>query len=530
MSLSRTIRSETCAAYRRLLGVVHTVTRDCPLHQTEGLTRYVAARFIDAAEHNRRRYLKLREETLLQGHRKNRRQQLQQQQQLKALDAKFERFIAKELQKVRQLSEEILLAPGNRALTSILQVLSAGVGNTHYQQTMEQNYVQYCRFESQRVERDEVDEMATSERQNRIMQHALIPYGERLLFIHRLGSTSDGGEERRHNTLTPWQMTEAIVGTRSGVTAHHMSHGKEDVVLEVDETYNKQIVYVRCEPYDWGREVERVEIMEAEEVRGTVFHAEYLSVALRLCDALQAETPLHAYRATVVVGHGVGGAVAFCMALLLHARGFDVKNCVTFGAPKAVQQTLARYVHAINPVRVVLEGDPLIDLPVTGAEGDSFVHYGEILMMASAAQPKQQEADEVEEGGQNNAGDTTASDPLTAEALDDLLAPDASPPQQMTNVEGEKNLKAAQQEAITDEEDMDEDMSEMLQMAALRYAAGFLPEHYIEHFTDTTVPLTYAEGDEVWDEGDYAQMRRETLRQFHVPGSQQWREDIKSPL
>ncbi|EAN87007.1 hypothetical protein C3747_1g58 [Trypanosoma cruzi] len=520
MSISGAVRANTCAAYRRLLSAVKQVTRDCPLHREDGLTRYVAFRFFDAAEQNRRRYLKLREGDAAQIN-KGRRKKLRE------MEVQYERFIAKELQRVREVAGQILLAPGNRALTSMLQVLAAGVGNSHYQQTIERNYLRYCQFENKKVERNEAEEEATAERQNRIMQHALIPYGERLLFLHRLDVKNDTGDVQEPGSLTSWQVTEAIVGTRSGVSVHYMSHGREDVVVEVDETYNKQIVYVRCEKYDWSREVERVEIIESEEVRGTIFHAEYSSVAQRLCDALLAETPLHAYRSTVVVGHGVGGAVAFCLALLLHVRGFDVKNCVTFGAPKAVQQTLERYIHAINPIRIVLEGDPLIDLPVTGAEGDPFVHYGEILLMASAVAPPHAEEgeprrrqvskdDETEEGGQQEMNAAAVTDVLTAEALGDLLESAENLP--LPCEAGDFQMDDEETQAEVEKEEEEGDELGFRRIAAERYAAGFLPEDYIGRLLDTTVPLTYAEGEEVWDEGEYAQMRRESALRLHTSG------------
>ncbi|ORC92266.1 uncharacterized protein TM35_000044800 [Trypanosoma theileri] len=533
MSVSRAVRRDTCAAYRRLLGVVHQVARDCPLHQTEGLTRYVAARFFDAAEHNRRRYLKLYEQKLTP---RSRRGRQQQQQKQKSLEIQYERYISKELQKVHNMTEQLLLAPGNRALTSMLQVLSAGVGNIHYQQTIEGNYFQYSQFENKKAERNEVDEEAVAERQNRIMQHALIPYGERLAFLHRLERKdgSDKIEQKQQNTLTSWQVTESIIGTRSGVTAHHVSHGKEDMVLEVDETYNKQIVYLRCEPYDWEHEVERLEITEAEEVRGTIFHAEYLSVAQRLADALLAETPLHAYRSTVVVGHGVGGAVGFCLALLLHVRGFDVKNCVSFGSPKAVQRTLERYIHAINPIRVVLEGDPLVELPVTGAEGDPFVHHGEILVMGSPTMQQEEEGEkkEIEKEKREEQNDvkniSSSNDSLTADVLSDLLEPDM----QLVTQES-RGGKEDMEDNKNDNEETDEteeDISRISQITAERYSVNYTADHYIDRLVDTTIPLTYAEGDEVWDEGDYAQMRREAGGHPHVMESQKWREERKSPL
>ncbi|EAN77270.1 hypothetical protein, conserved [Trypanosoma brucei brucei TREU927] len=524
MSVPSAIRIDTRVAYRRLIKVAEQVTRDCPLYQTEGLRQYVGRRFLERAERNRQQYRHLLHDG--SGDARGGRRKSQKQ---RVLTAQYGKFIAKELQQVHGLAELLLRAPGNTALTSMLQVLSAGVGNVHYQQTVERNYVRYCQFEEKKLDRDEVEEEATSDRQNRIMQHALIPYGERLLILHRLQETGGGRDAvAEPGRLTSWQVTEAIVGTRSGVTAHHMSHGKENVVVEVDETFNKQIVYVRCETYDWSRDVERVEIAEAEELRGTVFHAEYLSVALRLCDALMVETPLHAYRSTVLVGHGVGGAVAFCLALLLHARGFDVKNCVTLGAPKCIQKSLARYVHAVNPIRVVLEGDPLIELPVTGAEGDPFVHCGEILLMdnraradlGSEADMKTREAGRQSEGGRNES----TEDLFTAESLSDSL--DASEEPAMGNEEG-----CVATGDYNDEGDVGgEDLLEQLRLAAKRYSEGFLVNHYVEHLTDTTVRLTYAEGDEVWDEGDYAQMKREDQLGHSFSGSQKWQDELRSPV
>ncbi|KAG8343441.1 putative Lipase (class 3) [Trypanosoma vivax] len=480
----RVARQETFAVYRALVRAVWQVTRDCPLYRTDGLARYVAARFLDKAERNRQHYLRLFSKLA------DTPQQRQRQRMQRSLETQYEQFIKRELQQVRGVTELLKLAPGNSVLTSMLQVLSAGVGNIYYQQTMERGYIHYCQFEERKVERDEVEEEATSDRQNRIMQHALIPYGERLLFLHRLQPMNGDNKmtQRTRDTWTPWQVTEAVAGSRSGVTAHHMSHGREDVVLEVDETYNKQVVYVRCEPYDWSQDVERVEIMESEELRGTIFHGGYFGIAQRLCDALLVETPLHRYRSTVVVGYGVGGAVAFCLSLLLHARSFDVKNCVTFGSPKAVQQTLRRYTHAVNPIRVVLEGDPLIELPVTGAEGDVFRHFGELLILGPSNHQHQQ---------RQARGAVCTEESLNAEMLSESLDSGVH-----TVTDGDEGGAGV--------------LPERVQRATERHSTLFSVERYVEHLTDTTVPLTYAEGDEVWDEGDYSQMRRDASLRAHT--------------
>ncbi|EPY23628.1 hypothetical protein STCU_07612 [Strigomonas culicis] len=393
------LRQASIRAYRALLRATHTAAANCAtLQNKSGLMEYVGARFQSTSDTHRRRL------TMTLGELEQRERQALQQapsakrarevasraaQQRRQILSQYEQFVSQEIDKTLELAAMLPEASDHAALTSMLQVLAAGVGSHAYQRTIETGFYQYFNFERQRAARNEVDDAATSEYQNRLLLHAVLPYAERLLLLHR---TAVGAHNRASPLLylTPWQMTEAVVGTRSGVTAHHMPLGRDHVLVEIDETYNKQILYIACTrgadcdtgSYNWFQEVERVEVGECEELRRTLLHAEYLVMASRLCDSLLQETPVHPTRKTVLIGHGVGGALALLVGLLLAQRGYDITNTISLGSPKAlVGQTLQRYVAAVNPLRVVLEGDPLVELPVTGADGDPVRARREILLL-----------------------------------------------------------------------------------------------------------------------------------------------------
>lgn len=464
-------------------------------------------------------------------------------------------------------------AVGDAALTSILQVLAAGVGNASYQRTVESSFMSFFAFAEKQAARDEATEEATSERQNRIMQQAILPYGERLLLVHRT-AIGEGNRVSSLSYLTPWQVTEAIVGTRSGVTAHHIRLGRDHVVIEIDETYNKQIIYIACTraeggdatnmdsgSYNWDQEVERVDVSESEESRQTLFHSEFLAMATRLCDALVHETPLHPTRKTVLIGHAVGGAVSVIMALLLSQRGFDVANVITFGAPKAMQGTLERYVAAINPVRVVLAGDPLVELPVTGSEGDPFKHIGEILLLsprqgrerggddAGRDDPRREErGPERREGGsasgEGDRADTVVSElaeVMSAEDLAAVMSDDlvgvSQPPTTVSSSSGEEKEEGVaegegEREELEEEEEEEEeaDLRSLCRIAEERYRQHFLVEDYIRHLADPSVELTYAEGDEVWDDGEYASSVRRGAAEPRVSPEERRQRDLRGAL
>lgn len=494
------LRAESLRVYRQLFRAAAVAAAECSLHNSTGLQEYVSQRFTREATGNKK---KLHEALLLLNNQETSTKHSQgehtsyQLKQLKMQRRKilkqFEILVSKRIDYTKKLGDTLLEAGGNPQLTSVLQVSSAGIGNDAYRRMMESSLLSFFKHEEQRALRNELEDEATSERQNRIMQQAIIPYGERLLLLHR---TSIG--EHNHASallyLSPWQATEAIVGNRSGATAHHLHLGRDHVIVEIDETFNKQVIYVCCTrgeltdsgSYQWEQAIERVDVTECEELQRTLVHSEFLLMANRLCDAVQHETPVHPSRKTVLVGHSVGGAVSLLIGMLLLQRGFEVSNVITFGAPKCIQSTLQRYIAAVNPVRVVLVGDPLIELPVTGTEGNPFIHVGEILMMS----PRNTE-NHTSPGGESHNGSALLSSTTSGAEGGDASA----------SVEPEASETELESEAFQNVSQVKE-----------RYRAHFLVEHYIHHLCSPNVEVTYAEGDEVWDDGDYASMRKQNSR------------------
>eukprot|EP00796_Vickermania_ingenoplastis_P005287 gene5287-3792_t len=447
------LRRETLRAYRELYRSCLVAARHSGIGNQEGLVAYISKRFRQECELSRLQLAQAVERSS-----PRRRQSVANQ---------FQRFLSARIDQARQLSAVMANAPDNDALISVLQVLGAGVGNASFQQHLESQFMRLAEHQVKREERREVSEEEESEQQNRLLQHALLPYAEKLLLAHRAAlypSTTPPGDDGVSH-LSSWQMTEAIIGSRAGVTAHHLQLGLDQAVVEIDETYNKQTIYIVCrrscdaegtarstDGFAWNEDTERVEIAESDEIPRTVFVRSYLSQGARVCDSLEHEAPLHRSRKTVLVGHGSGGAVALVVSMLLLHRGFTINNVITFGAPKALQGTLERHVASINPIRVVLAGDPIVDLPVTGAEGDPLVHVGEILLL---------------------------SPDITAVPLKN---PDA------VASHGPENSR--------------------VQWAEQQYRRHYLIEHYTRHLSSPDVPLTYAEGDEVWDDGDYTALKR----------------------
>lgn len=465
----------------------------------------------------------------------------------------YERFVSRRIDDAHHLAQLLPRSAERSDLAALLQALAGGVGNTAYRRALEQGFSSLVTFAAQREARDEATEEATSERQNRIMQHAVLPYCERLLLLHRTAIGAHN-QSSRLLYLTPWQVTEAVVGTRSAVVAHMMRHGHEHVMVEVDEGLNKQVIYVcRCRgedrdsgSYEWQQPVERVEVGESEEVPRTIFHAEFLHTATRLCDALMHETRIHRSRKTVLIGHAVGGAVAVIMSLLLLQRGFSVANVITLGAPKALQSTQSRFVAAVNPVRLVLSGDPLIELPVTGSEGEPLTHIGEILLLtphraprASSTSPEHTHEcaghDDTHTEDTYDAtrrGNCDEGDVHTGQAKVHRYCPEGS-----TLSAGNAQPEAARVCRVEEEheeadEDDEEDWSTLFREAEERYRCQFLVEDYVRHLADPTVELTYAEGDEVWDEGDYHASRRAEAAAATAPSAtdEQRRRDMNGPL
>ncbi|KAG5466793.1 hypothetical protein LSCM1_00970 [Leishmania martiniquensis] len=543
------LRSESIRAYRDLYRAASRSAQECALYNGAGLLHYVSQRFGQEAEKQNRQLadaLRTLERRAGEQGSKRRCSTTSSYTQAKLLQ-QYQRYISMQIDRTRALSQALYKAPGNVHLTSVLQVLSAGVGNRWYQQMMESSILSFLDHEAKRSSHYEAAEDVTSERQNRIMQQALLPYAERLLLVHR---TAVGEHNQRTSLifLAPSEMTESIAGGRSGVSAVYLRVGRDHLVVEVDETYNKQVVYICCTrqdggdtgSYDWAQEVERVEISESEEIQKTMFHCQYLSMATRICDALLQDSPLHPTRSTVVIGHAVGGAVGLVLSLLLSQRGFEVSNTISLGAPKSLQGTLERYISGINPVRVVLAGDPLVELPITGAEGSPFVHIGEILLLSPASSSRDPS---VQTGTSESKGDGKAvlSSPpspengsFTAESLSAMMADSDSVHFAHDSADA---LSAAAcssaievDEANTEEGYNDEEMTEALRVAEQRYRNQFLVEHYVRHLQDPSVELTYAEGDEVWDEGDYEALKRSSAREPGVTPEERRIRDLRGPL
>jgi hypothetical protein len=167
---------------------------------------------------------------------------------------------------------------------------------------------------------------------------------------------------------------------------------------------------------DWDRD--RVSVTEAEELRGAVFHTHYYLTASRLYHAILEETPLHRSRGTVVAGHGSAGAIGLVLACLLNNVGYEIRNVVSFGAPKAIEQILERTVSFINPVRVALSTDPAVEVPVLSTSGILFKHVGEALVLLpeesktfnekKAADSEESTGDVDKKPGSQNAGTSQA--------------------------------------------------------------------------------------------------------------------------
>ncbi|KAK7197163.1 Lipase (class 3) [Novymonas esmeraldas] len=539
------LRLESIRAYRELHRAASRSSQACALYNSAGLLSYVSQRFGEEAEtHSSQLSSAMRalEQRSGDGGSKRFRGAMLKRAQSKLLQ-QYQRHISIEIDRTRAMAQALYLAPENAQLTSVLQVLSAGVGNQSYQRMVESSILAFVEHDEKKTARDEVTEDVTSERQNRIMLQALLPYAERLLLVHRTAI----GEQNRESALvylTPWQVTEAIVGNRSGVSAVHLRVGRDHLVVEVDETYNKQVVYVCCTrqdsgdsgSYEWAQEVERVEISESEDVQKTLFHSDYLLMATRICDTLLHDSPLHPTRSTVVIGHAVGGAVGLVLSLLLAQRGFTLANTVSLGAPKSLQGTLERFVAAVNPIRVVLAGDPLVELPVTGAEGAPFVHIGEILLVSPAGAPRNTspltKAPQPNDDGKPTDSESSArtTDALSAESLSAMMldTADEAAREQCTTLE---SSPAEPRGTILNEpHEEEEDATEALAVAEKRYRNQFLVEHYVQHLQDPTVELTYAEGDEVWDDGDYEEMRRATSREPLVTAEERRIRDLRGPL
>mmetsp|Transcript_8411 Transcript_8411/g.9507 ORF Transcript_8411/g.9507 Transcript_8411/m.9507 type:complete len:350 (+) Transcript_8411:58-1107(+) len=239
----------------------------------------------------------------------------------------------------------------NSAGISILNALSSQIGNTFYRDCLIESLIRLEHHEKQKIERMERDEDESSDRQNRLLQQAVFP------LVSQLVDLKSGAHDR----------------------VHEVDHGSDRVFVQIDEFLNKQTIFVTS-----NQEIDsacEVEVGESDELRKCTFHASILAAATRLFDAIRVETPLHSSRAVVLVGHGVGGGIALVLGALLHSASFDVRNVVMVGSPSVVGTITERVVNGINPMRVVIAGDPLPNASLIATDGVPLEHVGEVLTL-----------------------------------------------------------------------------------------------------------------------------------------------------
>jgi hypothetical protein len=216
------------------------------------------------------------------------------------------------------------------------------------------------------------------------MQTAVFPYLEKLCVLN---------DKNLQNQSTSDAMLRALAPRRAGVTLQLFPLDPHFLAVEIDETLNKQTIYISSgtdEENDYQKSVQgnehlqhRVDSAQLEQQRGTIMHLLWMNRARHCLDCLTDESGIHRARGTVVVGHGVGGAVATALAVMLQAESFPIRNLVTFGAPKVIEEIEEKHTLNLNSVRVVLAQDPLAHAPVSGAEGGLFHHIGELLVVNS---------------------------------------------------------------------------------------------------------------------------------------------------
>jgi hypothetical protein len=352
------------AAYRRLLGA--SMQADAALGVDEvrtgaSLTMYVRQRMRDEIEGTRRA-------ALARGTGRT---------QLKA-----EAF-ARRLDTMEAYTEALGAADVVPEVAAAVRALSYGMGNEAFRLSTEASVLTSVQFRMDRETRQVGDDQAADLRQTRVLLQALLPFAEKLTTMHdpKLIASRDDAA-----------MTVALSARRSTTRSQYVNlttpRRTEAVYVETDDELSKQIVYVQSGDFDVDTNQSRVEVRELPNVRRCTAHREWSAVAERLLEVLRAETALHPSRATTVVGHGVGGAVAVCLAAMLQADGFLVRNVVTFGAPRVFSSLEQRSMEALNCIRVQLGSDRRVGYPVADDEGNPFLAFGEVVHLdASDASP-----------------------------------------------------------------------------------------------------------------------------------------------
>eukprot|EP00759_Apiculatamorpha_spiralis_P032473 PhF_6_TR33867/c0_g1_i1/m.49698 len=246
-------------------------------------------------------------------------------------------------------------------LVSILEGMLTGKGNYYNRLALEEGFIAYVSHQAEKAQRSEDSLEAVDDRQNKVLQRALVSYAQRLIYVH-------------NNSI----------GTSDGGTVTQVLRIPEVVVLDVVEDLNKQTIYIDTQNFIEDVNVDAAPTTTCDKLKDTLVHADSYASALRIFHALMDETNIHRSRATYIVGHGRGGGVASLLGLLLLAETFDIKNVITFGATKVVETTLERYKDSLNCIRVVIVGDSTVNIPVSTPEGNPYIHFGEVLNLHPA--------------------------------------------------------------------------------------------------------------------------------------------------
>lgn len=470
----------------------------------------------------------------------------------------------------------------NETMVAIAKALSSGYGNEAYRSTLFRHFTETPEFDAVCAERRVHGADEVAERQNRLMQAAVFPYLERLCILSSPTlQHSCSAETSSPSKFSDNELLRALSSPKAGVTVQVFPCDPHFLAVEIDEALNKQTIYISVPPSSSAELTEaaeiaaeekrmekagksnaatpraggaggsiyhhRVDTAQLETQRGTILHLEWMNSARRILDTLLDESLVHRSRGTVIVGHGVAGAVGTALGLLMISEQFLLRNVITFGAPKVVEEIEQHTEMQLNSLRIVLAGDPLVPLPVSGEEGRLFRHVGELLQVHSAAAerafaPAPSEAKKDSKSGKSAASSAPASgtakqknaveetdgvdDSEAAERLfaalnnnnDDRPATSATPSsarrpetQAEATPEGKDREKVRQQlrygEPVADDEDEDPaiDFSEKEAVASEEQALQrpFSVVAYRAALADAEAALEYFENDAaVWERDD----------------------------
>ncbi|KNH07048.1 lipase class 3 [Perkinsela sp. CCAP 1560/4] len=248
--------------------------------------------------------------------------------------------------------------PAHPFLSSAYHAMLSGKGDYYHRKTLEDGVILFMTLQESPEYRQNLDESHLGDRQNRVLQKAISHYSERLAHIHN-------GQ---------YDPVDATIKTT-------MLDLPEKVLVEIHDDQQKQTIYIDTESSLDASEVEGAQIVELEKLPECLVHRSIFSRAQRVFEAVLAETDLHRSRKTYIIGHGLGGAIATVLGLLLIGEQFEITNTITLGSQKSVETVKQRYVDRLNCMRVVIPEDPQISLPINSERHRSFLHFGETLML-----------------------------------------------------------------------------------------------------------------------------------------------------